>query len=96
MENDEKLQLIIGIIIAVVLIGAFLNIPNDIINLIVEWLVSIFVGILLSMVSGAIVESFTGDILKKILIPIEIKGIKFSISVFTITTFIAKIVIFGF
>lgn len=94
-SDKEKIQIILFIIIAVAFIGGYFNISTEITTAIVEWLVSIMVGILLSAVVGALIEAFTGDFLKKILIPIEIKGIKFSISLFAIVTIIVKLVIFG-
>ena len=95
MKLKDKLELIIALVIVVVFLGALLNIPNDIVNQITAWLMSIFVGILLSGVAGTLVESFTGDFLKKISIPIEIFGVKFSISLFIIATIVVKFLLFG-
>jgi len=94
-KDEEKLNLIISIIIIVVVVGALLGISAEAIEKIVELLVSVFIGIMLSMVAGSLVEAFTGNILKTILIPIKIKGFKFSISVFVIVTFIVKVLLFG-
>ena len=94
-KDEEKLSLIISIIIIVVVAGALLGISAETIEKIVELLVSVFIGILLSMVAGSLVQAFTGNILKKILLPINIKGFKFSISVFVIVTFIVKVLLFG-
>jgi len=95
-KGANKLERFIYLIIAVAVIGAFLGIPTYITNIIIEWLIGAFVGTLFSMVAGAIVEAFTEDILKTITLTITIKGIKFSITVFAIATFIVKIWLFGF
>lgn len=98
MNNNKKLsklELFIYLIIAVAVIGAFLGIPTYITNIIIEWLIGAFIGTLFSIVAGAIVEAFTGDILKTLTLTIEIKGIEFSITVFAIATFIVKVWLFG-
>lgn len=94
-KDEEKLKLILYVIIVVVVVGALLGISAETIEKIVELLVSIFIGVLLSMVAGSLVKAFTGNTLKMILIPINIKGFKFSISVFVIVTFIVKVLLFG-
>jgi hypothetical protein len=96
MNLKEKFQIIIALIILVAFLGAYFNIPAETINQVVEWLVSIMIGILLAAVSGALVEAFTGDLLKTIFIRVEIKGFSFSISIFVIATIIVKILLFGF
>jgi hypothetical protein len=49
-----------------------LNIPNDLINQIVQWLVSVFISSILSTIVGSLVETFSGDILKKLLLNIRV------------------------
>jgi hypothetical protein len=78
-EDEDKLKLIILLIVLVAIAGAFLGIPQDWTNTIVQWLISAFTGTIFSMVATSFVEAFTGDFLKKILITIEITDkIKFS------------------
>jgi len=90
-ENGNKLQLIILVIVLVVVAGALLGIPQDWTNWIVQWLISAFIGTVFSTVAASIVEAFTGDLLKTILISIEITDeVKFSISLFAIATIIVK------
>jgi len=97
MKGEEKLQLIVYIIVFVAIAGSVLGLSADTTNQIIQWLLSIFVGILLSMIAGYLVEGFTGNLLKKIFITIPITDdFNISISVFTITTFIVKILLFGF
>jgi len=94
-EDKNKLQLIILLIVLVAITGAFLGIPQDWTNQIIQWLVSAFIGTVFSMVAASFVEAFTGDLLKKILITIEITDdIKFSISLFAIATIIVKYLLF--
>ncbi len=83
-------------IIAVSLFGAYIGISNNTIQLINEWIISLMVGFILSFVSGTIVEAFSGNFLKKMLLNIPVyKDISFSISASTIVTFIVKIALFG-
>jgi hypothetical protein len=47
------------------------------------------------LVAGAIVEAFTGELLKKITLTITIGDFSFSITAFAIATFIVKVWLFG-
>ena len=97
MKNEEKLKLIIYLIVFVVIIGPLIGLSVGVTNQIIQWLVSIFIGVLTSVVTGSLIEAFTGNVLKKILINIEITDdFSLSISIFTITTFFVKIWLFGF
>ena len=94
MKNDfEKF---IYLIILVVLLGAILNVPSFFTNLTIQWLVSAFIGSLLSLLAGSLVEAFTGDLLKKITFTIKLFGRKISITAFAIATLLIKVLIFGF
>jgi hypothetical protein len=95
-EGAKKIELFLYLIIVVVLLGAFFNIPEFITNWIVQWLIGAIVGSVFSLVAGTIVEAFTGDFLKKIAINIEIRGFNFSFTAFAIVTLIVKIWLFGF
>jgi ABC-type uncharacterized transport system permease subunit len=95
-EKDiDKLKAIVYLIVAVAVIGAFLNIPAWLTNTAIQWLVGAFVGMVCSLVAGSLVEAFTGDLLKKIALNIEISGIGFSITAFAIATLVVKIWLFG-
>lgn len=100
MDKDDikdKLTLIILVIICVAIVGTLLGLSSGIINQISEWLLSIFVGILLSAVAGSLVEAVSGNILKTIFLNIPIYGdFSISISAFAITTFVVKVMLFGF
>ena len=94
-EYENKLRLIILLIALVAIAAAFLGIPQDWTNTIIQWLVSLFIGTAFSMVAASFVEALTGDLLKTILMTIEITDdIKFSISLFALATIIAKFVLF--
>lgn len=95
-DLEEKLKLIILIIVFVAIIGTYLGLSSGTINWIIEWLISIFIGLLLSAVAGSLVEAFTSNFLKVIFLNIPIYGdFSISISAFTIATFIVKILLFG-
>jgi len=97
MRDEDKLQLIIYVILVVAIVGSFLGLSSNTTNMIIQWLLSIFVGILTSMVVGRIVEAFTGNWLKMIFITIPITdNFSISISVFVITVFVVKFLLFGF
>lgn len=95
-KEIDKLRLIIYLIALVAVIGAFLGIPTHITELAIQWLVSVFIGLVFSLVAGSLVEAFTGDLLKTITLTIPIKGFNISISAFAIATFIVKVWLFGF
>lgn len=97
MSNRDvnKLKLIIYAIVVIAIVGAFLNIPASLTNTAIQWLVGAFAGLVCSIVAGSLVEAFTGDLLKKIALNIEIYGLGLSITAFAIATFIVKIWLFG-
>ena len=95
-EGVEKLELIIYLIILIAFLGAAFNIPWALTNWIIQWLISAFIGSTFSLVAGAIVEAFTGDVLKKYALTISIGSLKFSITAFAVATFIVKVALFGF
>ena len=95
-NKTKTLELIVYLIVLVAFLGAVFNIPFALTNMVIQWLVGMFVGSVCSLVAGALVEAFTGDLLKKITLTIEIGDFHISITVFAIVTFIVKIRLFGF
>ena len=95
-NKTKTLELIVYAIILVAVLGAVLNIPFALTNMVIQWLVGMFVGSVFSLVAGALVEAFTGDLLKKITLTIEVGDLHFSITAFAIATFIVKVWLFGF
>lgn len=94
-EDINKLKAIIYLIILVAFLGALFNIPQALTNMVVQWLIGMFVGSFFSLVAGALVEAFTGEWLKTIALTVEIGDFHFSITVFAIVTFIVKVRLFG-
>jgi len=94
-KGKDKLELIVYLIVLVAFLGAVFNIPAALTNWVIQWLVGVFVGSVFSLVAGALVEAFTGDLLKTITLTIEIRDFHISITVFAIVTFIVKIWLFG-
>jgi hypothetical protein len=97
MDKDdiEKLKIPIYLIVLVAILGAFFNIPSALTNWVIQYLIGAFVGSVFSLVAGALVEAFTGDLLKKITLTFEVFGFQFSFTVFAIATFIVKVWLFG-
>ncbi len=97
---DDRLfvpKLILVLIAVVAIVGSIIGISFEIINPIIEWLLSIFIGFIFSALASYLVEAVTGDILKKyVLWEIKItKNIKISISLFLIITWLVKYILFG-
>jgi hypothetical protein len=93
---EDKLNLLVVLVILVVLVGSYIGLSQSQMNWLIDWLVSITIGGIFSIIAGSIIESFTGDFLKKILINIKIiNGLKFSISLFTIATIVLKFLLFN-
>lgn len=95
-EETGKLKLIIYLIVLAAVLSALFNIPSQITDLVIQWLMSAFVGSVCALVAGSLVETFTGNILKTISLTISIKGFNMSISAFAISTSIVRIWLFGF
>lgn len=95
-DKTDKLKLILSLIVLVAVLGSLYNIPTDLTNQIIEWLVSIFISSVFSILAGSLVEAFTGDMLKKLFLNIHITDdVTISISLFTIATFLVKFWLFG-
>ncbi len=80
----------IGAVFVLALLGA----PKSVTDAVVGWFASAFTGAVLTFLSGTLVEQLTGDILKKILLPIRIGDLEFSVSLFVIVTAIVKLLVF--
>jgi len=94
-EDEDKLRLILLLIVLVALAGVAFGLPQFLTTWLIEWLISAFIGTVFSIVAASIVVGFTGDLLKGILITIKITDeIKFSISLFTIATIVVKYLLF--
>jgi hypothetical protein len=85
-QQAEKFKVVILLIVVLTLIGTIYDWQATTISTITNWLLAIGTGFILSGVAGGIIESFSGNYLKNILIPIKIGEFTFSISVFFILT----------
>ncbi len=92
-KNNIKNALVIFVLVLAGL--ALFGFSARQIDIIAQWGISIIIGMILGVLSGQIVETFTGDILKKISLSFEIRGIDFSITLFVIVAFLVKLIIFG-
>lgn len=99
MPNDrvDILRVIVILIVAVAIVGSLIGLPSDIINQIIEWLVSIFISATFAILAASLVEAVSGDLLKKyVLLNIKItENLSMSISLFTVATIIVKYLLFG-
>lgn len=94
-KDEDKLRLILYLIILVAFLGAVFHIPLALTNWVIQYLIGAFIGSVFSLVAGALVEAFTGDLLKTITLTFEVFGFQFSFTVFAIATFIVKVWLFG-
>jgi hypothetical protein len=94
MRWKDKFQAILGFIFLIAVAGALYGWPDKLVATIMEWGVSMLVAVVLSGISGEIVERFTGDALKNISLTVEIAGVNFSITLFVIATLIVRLVLF--
>jgi hypothetical protein len=91
VERDYRAdQLLIVLFAAAVIILALIGASSGEINFVSNLFVSAIVGAMFSLVAATIVEGFTGDMLKRILITIEYHDLRFSVSLFVIATIIVK------
>ncbi len=95
MKDEDKLQLIIYLILLVTIVGTYLGWSADATNQVIQWLVSIFISILLTMVVASLAKAATGNLLKRVKFKIKILGFSVYISLFTVVTFILKVWWFG-
>lgn len=94
-DRTRNLELIVYLIVLVAFLGAVFNIPSALTNMAIQYLIGAFVGSVFSLVAGTLVEAFTGNLLKKITLTFEIGDFHFSVTVFAIVAFVAKVWLFG-
>ncbi len=92
--TNDKVMAILGVLLMIVIIGTAVGIPSNVIDSILQWGISIIVGILLSGLVGELVEAVTGDWLKNLFLVVPIGKFKFSISLFTIAVVLLKAFLF--
>jgi hypothetical protein len=94
--SGKELQKLLFFIMLVVVVSAVLNLLAFLTPFALPWLASAFVGAVLSLVAGTLVEATTGDVLKTISLTVKLLGLNFSITAFALATFIVKVQLFGY
>jgi uncharacterized phage infection (PIP) family protein YhgE len=95
-DKREILKLIVVVIAAVGIGGALYDIPPDVTDQIIQWLISIFISLVFSILAGSLVEAFSGDLLKTLFINLPLTdNISIPVSFFFIVTLLAKYLLFG-
>ena len=93
-DRTKNITRLIYLFVIVVVILSLLGAPQAIISIVNSLFVSLIAGAVTSFIAATILEMFTGDALDKILIPIKIGDVEFSVSLFVIATVILKLLIF--
>lgn len=93
-DGTKNITRLIYLLVAVIIILSVLGAPQGSIDFVVGLFASAILGAVTSFVAASILEAFTGDALKKVLIPVKIGPLEFSISLFLIATVILKFLIF--
>lgn len=93
-DGTENIKRLIYLLVIAVITLSLLGAPQGFIDFVVSLFTSAIVGAVTSLVAATMLEAFTGDALKKILIPVQIGPFQFSISLFLIATVILKFLIF--
>ena len=94
MGTDEKTKLIVWGLILFLFVGGYLGFSDKIMSAVTGWGASLIAGTLISGAIGTLVESLTGDTLKRIALPISIGPLSFSVTAFFIVTLIVRFVLF--
>ncbi len=95
MHWKDKFEAVIGVIILIAFAGALYGWPDKLVATLIEWGTSIAIGVVLSGVSGELVEKVSGNLLKNITLTVPIAGFNFSITFFFIVTMIVRFALFG-
>ena len=90
----ETIRRLVLLMVVVVVILSLIGVSQGSISVVVGWFASAIIGAGFSLVAASLIEAVTGDVLKGILIPINVFGLKFSVSLFTVATLIVKFAIF--
>ncbi len=95
MAKNNKINLLKILLYTFVLIAIILALffDGNGINLLSKWFTKVFISIVYSIVAGALVGAFTGNLLKRKSLNTKILGINFNIPI-AVLTFIVKIWLF--
>jgi len=92
MDGKQKIDLIIYAIVVIVMLSTFFGVSPNLVDVIVNFLISLIPGIVVSIIYLRIVESFgIEELLKSISWRKEIFGFDISISAFIIGQIIFRI-----
>ena len=99
MELKKDFQILIYGIILIALVGTLIGLSTNVIDNIINLFISAGIGLVFSAISGKIIELFSDDTLKEIfwMVEFEIFGydVEIPISLFTISTILIKLWLFG-
>lgn len=99
MKVKKAFQILVYGIILIALIGTLIGLSTKIIDNIINLFISAGLGLVFSAISGKIIELFSDDTLKEIfwMVEFELFGydIEIPISLFTISTILIKLWLFG-
>ncbi len=90
----DNIRRLFYLLIIVVVILALVGASEGQINFVVNVFASAILGAVTSLIAASIIEAFTGDALKFVLMTVEIRGFEFSVSLFFVATVILKLLIF--
>ncbi len=94
MNYKEKFKIVIQILVLFLILAGIYNWSEKFTSTVSNWLISIAISVILTGISGEIIESVSGDFLKKIFLMIEYENYKFSVSLFVILTLILRYSLF--
>lgn len=94
MKLEEKVYALVLVIILIYVLGLYFNWSTDLVSMLTDWGTVLLVSLVLSGIAGSIIEAFSGDTFKQIMITIPIGSGGFSISLFVILTIFLKMILF--
>jgi len=95
MKFAEAIQLLVGVILLIFLVGIIFGWSPNTSDRIITWVIPAGISFALTAFSGELIENFTGEAFKRILITVPLGKYEFSLSLFTLLTFILKKWMFG-
>jgi len=93
--KTTRIKNLLLFLVLLVLLASLLGISQGAIDRFVELFVRyLLIPAIVSLASGSVVEALSGDALKTILVVVDIRGFKFSITAFAIAVAILNFLIF--
>jgi hypothetical protein len=94
MKLKEIFQIAIYLMIIVVILADIFKWSQNTINILFDWIVALLLSAVLSAISGALIEKYTGDTFKRISWTVKVWKFDFSFTLFPILTIILKYLLF--